>query len=141
MALCNHLKDIANGTTYKTAFDWTAFIIAIIPPACIPVALLPVLNILIGELFPTKIRNISVGIVKVSTYVASYANMTFYPIISSAGYFRELMLGYGVVSVFMATWAIITVKKTDNMSLVEIEKSFMRNQVDYKSTETGRTPF
>ena len=79
------------------------------------------------------------GIVKASIYVATYANMTFYPIVSSAGYFRELMLGYGVVSAFMAVWAIITVKKTDNMSLVEIEKSFMKNQVNYKSTEIGRT--
>ena len=81
------------------------------------------------------------GIVKASIYVATYANMTFYPIVSSAGYFRELMLGYGVVSAFMAVWAIINMKKTDNMSLVEIEKSFMRNQADYKSTETGRTQF
>ena len=141
MALCNHLKDIVNGTLYETAFDWTTLIIAIIPPACIPIALLPVLNILTGELFPTDIRNISVGIVKASIYVATYANMTFYPIVSSAGYFRELMLGYGVVSAFMAVWAIINMRKTDNMSLVEIEKSFMRNQADYKSTETGRTQF
>ena len=105
------------------------------PPACISIGLLPVLNILTGELFPTEIRNISVGIVKAVTYVAVYANMMAYPMVSSANAFRELMFGYGAIAAFMAVWAIMTVKETDNMSLVEIEKLFTKDQVDYKTIE------
>ena len=135
VGVCNQLKDTFDGSPFEAAFDWLSLIIAIMPPACIPIGLLPVLNILTGELFPTEISNISVGIVKAVTYVAAYANMMAYPMVSSANAFRELMFGYGAIAAFMAVWAIMTVKETDNMSLVEIEKLFTKDQVDYKTME------
>ena len=97
------------------------------------------LNILTGELFPTEIRSISVGIVKASTYVAAYVNMTVYPLASGAGVFKELMFGYGAVATFMAAWAIVTVKDTDDLSLVEIEKLFIRDQDDFEADEGEKT--
>ena len=80
-----------------------------------------------------QVNLISVGIVKALTYVAAYANMTVYPIASGAGVFKELMFGYGAVATFMAVWAIITVKETDDLSLVEIEKMFTPDQDDSES--------
>ena len=104
----------------------------IIPQVCVAV-LIPVLNILAAELFPTEIRSISVGIVKALNNVASLVNMTIYPIVSGANAFQELMFGYGAVAIFMALWAIITVKETDNMSLMEIEKLYKKDEVNYKT--------
>ena len=43
------------------------------------------------------------------------------------------MFGYGAVATFMAVWAIITVKETDDLSLVEIEKLFTTDQDDSES--------
>ena len=142
MGVCSQLKDRFYGTPFETAFDWLSLVIATIPPACIPIGLLPVLNILTSELFPTEIRNISVGIVKAVTYVAAYINMTAYPLIlSSANGFLELMLGYGAIAAFMTVWAIITVTETDNMSLVEIEGLYKKEIVDYKTVKTEMTCF
>lgn len=93
----------------------------------------PVLNILSAELFPTEIRSISVGIVKALNNVASSVSMTIYPIVSGADAFPELMFGYGAVAIFMALWAIITVKDTDNMSLIEIEKLYKKDEIDYRT--------
>ena len=139
VGFCNHFKGAVDGSSFETTFHWISFIVAIIPPACIPIGLLPVLNILTGELFPTEIRSISVGIVKASTYVAAYANMTVYPIASGAGVFQELMFGYGAVATFMAVWAIITLKETDNLSLVEIEKLFTRDKADNTHDKEEKT--
>ena len=142
VGVCNKSKGSFDGSLFETAFYWLSLIIATIPPACIPIGLLPALNILTGELFPTEIRNISVGIVKAVTYVAAYINMTVYPLISSsADSFFELMLGYGAISAFMALWAIITVKDTDHLSLVEIERLYKNDEVDYKTLNTETTGF
>ena len=124
VGICNQFKDATNGSQFETAMDWSCLIIAIIPSACESLCILPVLNILLGELFPTDIRSISVGIVMAVTNMACYGNMMAYPMASNNNAFSELMFVYGVVAAFMTVWAIATVKDTDNMSLVEIEKLF-----------------
>ena len=71
VGVCNQLKDSFDGCSFEIAMGWVSLIIAIIPAACVPLGLQTVMNILLGELFPTDIRNISVGIVKAVAYVAA----------------------------------------------------------------------
>ena len=139
VGICYHLKDIVDGSPFERTFDWISLIMAIIPLACMPIGLVPVLDILTAELFPTEIRSISVGIVKASSYVAAYANMTAYPFASNTNSFPKLMFGYGATSIFMAVWAIFTVQETDNMSLVEIQKLLSKVQVHYKTYDTEQS--
>ena len=126
VGICNKLKDGTDESPSETTMDWLYLIIAVIPLACESLGIIPVLSILLGELFPTDIRSISVGIVRAVAYTISYCNMMVYPIVSGAGAFSEMMFGYGAISAFMTAWAIFTVKETDNMSLVEIENSFRK---------------
>ena len=105
---------------------WLPLIIALIPSACESLGIISVKNILLSELFPTDIRNTSVGIVEAMANLAFYCSMMIYPLASGAGAFFELMLGYGAISAFMTVWAILTIKHTDNLSLVEIENSFKK---------------
>ena len=135
--MCNHLKDAFEGSPFESAIAWFSLIIAILPAACIPLGLKTVLNILLGELFPTDIRSISVGIVKAVGYVAGYANMMAYPMVSNANAFQELMFGYGALAAFMTMWAIITVKETDSMSLVEIEELYKGGQNKFSRLQNG----
>ena len=142
MATCNKLKEAADGSPFEnTVMDWLPLVIALIPSASESLGIISVKNILLSELFPTDIRNISVGIVEALAYVALYCNMMVYPIASGASAFFELMLGYGVISAFMTVWAIFTIQDTDNMSLVEIENSFRKgkaqNNADMGSRATG----
>ena len=135
MASCNKLKEAADGSPFEnTMMNWLPLFIALIPSASESLGIISVKNILLSELFPTDIRNISVGIVEALAYVALYCNMMVYPIASGASAFFELMLGYAAISAFMTVWAIFTVAETDNMSLVEIENSF-RNGKAHNNTE------
>ena len=125
MASCSKLKEVADDSPFEnTVMEWLPLVIALIPSASESLGIISVKNILLSELFPTDIRNISVGIVGALANVAVYCSMMVYPIASGAGAFFELMLGYAGVSAFMTVWAIFTVEETDNMSLVEIENSF-----------------
>ena len=135
--MCNQLKDAFEGSPYESAISWFPLIIAILPAACIPLGLKTVLNILLSELFPTDIRSISVGIVKAVGYVAGYANMMAYPMVSNANAFHKLMFGYGALAAFMTMWAIITVKETDCMSLVEIEELYKRGQNKFRRLQNS----
>ena len=130
MASCNKLKEAADGSPFEnTMINLLPLFIALIPSASESLGIISVKNILLSELFPTDIRNTSVGIVEALAYVALYCNMMVYPIASGASAFFELMLGYAAISAFMTVWAIFTVKETDNMSLVEIENSFRNEKV------------
>ena len=131
------MKNSLYGGQFDTAMNWFTLIIAILPAACVPLGIQTVLNLLLGELFPTDIRSISVGIVKAVAYVAGYANMMIYPMVSGANAFSELMFVYGAIAAFMTVWAMITVKETDNMSLVEIEKLFKRGQGSFRKIKNS----
>ena len=123
------MKDTTDESTFETTMNWLHLIIAVIPSASESLGILTIMNILLAELFPTDIRSISVGIVRAVAYMANYGNMMAYPMVSGANAFGELMFGYGAVSAFMTVWAIVTVKETDAMSLVEIENSFKKQKI------------
>ena len=133
MGICSKLKEAADESPLKTTTDWLPLIIALIPSAIESLGIISVQNILLSELFPTDIRNISVGVVGAVANIATYCSMMVYPIASGAGAFFELMLAYGAISTFMTVWAIFTVKDTDNMSLVEIENSFKESRASKDS--------
>ena len=78
------------------------------------------------------------GIVEAMTNVAVYCSMMVYPIVSGAGAFFELMLGYGIISAFMTVWAMLTVQDTDNMSLVEIENSLRKGEAQKNADKDSR---
>ena len=87
VGICSKLKDAADGTPFKTAVDFLYLIIALIPPACESLGILPIQNILLAELFPTDIRSISVGVVRAVAYLAGYCNMMAGQI---ASHFRDV---------------------------------------------------
>ena len=122
--MCGQLKSAIHGSQHKSAMNWLYLLIALIPTAIESLGIYPVLNIILAELFPTDIRDISVGIVMGMTFVVGNVNMMAYPMASNNDAFSELMFIYGVAAAFMTVWAIATVKDTDNMTLVEIEKLF-----------------
>ena len=124
MGICNRLKDLTIGSPTEVLMDWSYFVVALIPAASASLGIFPVLTIVVAEIFPTDIRSIAVGIVMAMSYLAAYCSMMTYPIVSGAGAFHELMFVYGAISVFMTVWAIFTLKETDHLSLVEIERMF-----------------
>ena len=124
MGICNRLKDLTIGSPTEVLMDWSYFVVALIPAASASIGIFPVLTIVVAEIFPTDIRSIAVGIVMAMSYLAAYCSMMTYPIVSGAHAFHELMFVYGAISVFMTVWAIFSLKETDQLSLVEIERMF-----------------
>ena len=123
---------IGQHTTDTSALSWCILIISMVPPACISLGLNSILHILKGELFPTEIRAVSAGIVSVTSHIPVVINMVTFPVITSAGLLHLAMYVYSSFCLFMAMWAIITIKNTDDMSLVEVEELYKKERRGWK---------
>ena len=91
------------------------------------IGLIPTLNVLCGELFPTKIRATSNGIVMATTYISFMVNLKIYPIAVAAFAFHYVMYFYAAMMAFMVVWGGITIKYTDKLSLTEIQDMHKKN--------------
>ena len=85
---------------------------------------MPVLHIIKGEIFPTEIRTLAVGIVMATNHIPLIINMVVFPMATSGGFFHIACYVFAVCTLFMAFWAMITIKETDGMSLVEVEELY-----------------
>ena len=91
--------------------------------------LIPALNLLNGELFPTKIRATSSGIVLASSYIALMGNYKVYPILIETFGLHHLMYLYAVITAFMVIWGGLKIKDTDKLSLTEIQDMHKKTDV------------
>ena len=85
---------------------------------------MPVLHIIKGEIFPTEIRTVSVGIVMATNHIPLIINMLVFPMATSSGLFHIICYVYASFTLIMGVWAMITIKETDGMSLVEVEELY-----------------
>ena len=95
-----------------------------IPLVCISLGLIPVLHIIKGEIFPTEVRTVSVGLVMATNHIPLIINMVIFPMATSNGLLHIASYVYSIFTLFMAIWAKMTIKETDGMSLVEVEELY-----------------
>ena len=93
------------------------------------IGLIPTINVLCGELFPTKIRATANGIVMATTYIAFMVNLKIYPIAVAAFAFHYVMYFYAAMMAFMVVWGGLTIKYTDKLSLTEIQDMHKKTNV------------
>ena len=100
--------------------DWIPLLGFFIVTACHSVVM-GIILVLLGELFPTDIRTISIGIVTgVETLTLAFATEIF-PVLLEWLHFYGLNFYYAAVCLLMTIWGMMTIKDIDHLSLVEIE--------------------
>ena len=100
--------------------DWVPLTGFFIVTACHPL-IIGIFLILVGEVFPTNIRSVSIGIVHaLQCLVLAFATKAF-PLLLEWLDFYGLNYYYSALSVAMTIWGMVTIKDIDRLSLVEIE--------------------
>ena len=79
---------------------------------------------LIGEIFPTDIRAVSIGVVRGLQYLVLALATEMFPILSELFNFYGLNYYYAAFALLLTVWGIATIKDIDNLSLVEIEQIY-----------------
>ena len=87
-------------------------------------SILPILYTLLGELFPTEIRALGVGLVQSSFFMTSaiivktYPDFKYYIGLSGVLYF------YALMGLFNSFWGYLTIPDNRSKTLIEVEKSY-----------------
>ena len=83
--------------------------------------IVPILGVLTGELFPTEIRATASGLSMSIAMIACMANYKFFPMAVESLGFHHVVYFYAIITALLAAWGFITIKNTDELSLVEIQ--------------------
>ena len=86
--------------------------------------ILGIILILIGELFPTDIRTVSIGIVRGLVSLVLAFSTKLFPILSEKLHFYGLNYYYAAFALVLTIWGMVTIKDIDRLSLVEIERIY-----------------
>ena len=105
--------------------EWVPLFGFIVITICLPIVL-GIILILIGELFPTDIRTVSMGVVRAMQYLALALSTKLFPVLSDLLYFHGLNYYYAAFALTLTIWGMATIKDIDQMSLVEIEQIYDR---------------
>ena len=103
--------------------SWVPLVCFITITLCHPL-ILGVILILIGELFPTDIRTVSIGVVRGFQYLALALATKLFPILSQRLHFYGLNYYYTVLALALTVWGMAMIKDIDHLSLVEIEQIY-----------------
>ena len=104
---------------------WVPLFGFIIITICLPI-ILGIILILIGELFPTDIRTVSIGVVRGMQYLALALATKLFPILAESLKFYGLNYYYAAFALALTIWGLTTIKNIDQLSLVEIEQIYDR---------------
>ena len=126
VAIHSHLLEaLSPNPQWLLKLDWVPLFGFIVITICLPIVL-GIILILIGELFPTDIRTVSMGVVRGMQYLALALSTKLFPVLSELLYFHGLNYYYAAFALTLTIWGMATIKDIDQMSLVEIEQIYDR---------------
>ena len=107
-------------------FNWTPLVSFILIYGVRTIALAPIQNILMSELFPSEIRTLSVGIVQSFEIGVGAVMVKMYPTMKATMGMSALCYFYSAAALFNTVWAFFTIPDNRSKTLVEIEKGYGR---------------
>ena len=116
-----HLSEIISPTSDELLDKgWIPLCGLIVVTLCHPL-IYGVILTLIGEIFPTDIRTVSIGVVRGLQYLALAFATEMFPILSEQFNFYGLNYYYAAFALLLTVWGMATIKDIDTLSLTEIE--------------------
>merc|ERR1712062_483331 len=104
---------------YLKMFSWIPLIMCIVPMIMRSVGILPVLQLLLGELFPTDIRSQSIGFVLASFCASAALNVKSFPQLKHYLGLHGIFFFYGAIGFVTLLWGLKTIPDNRGKSLVK----------------------
>ena len=117
--------------------DWVPLFGSIILTICHPI-IMAVIVVLLGELFPTDIRTVSIGIVRGLQYLVLAFATKMYPILLEFLHLYGLNYYYTAVGLLFTIWGMVIIKDIDQLSLVEIERIYDKRVEKPEGAKIGK---
>ena len=138
MSIQSHLLEVFSPTPqWVMNKEWVPLLGFFIITACYPM-LLGIIHVLMGEIFPTNIRSVSIGIVHGVGYLALAFSTESFPYLEQWLNSYVLNYYYAGVALALTLWSMLTMKNIDSLNLIEIEQMYGSKMEKSKAVIGGK---
>ena len=114
---------------------WIPMVMFILQFCVRSIAIMPVLYSLLGELFPTDIRSLSVGIIQSLEFGSAALIVKMYPDMKHAMGMYGICYFYASLGFLNSFWGFCTIPDNRTKSLIEIEEAYQNAPLIVKRTK------
>ena len=118
---------------YLKIFDWVPFAMILVQFFLRSVTVQPVLYTLLGELFPTDIRTLAVGIVQSSFFASAFIIVKTFPDLKSLIGLHGVCYLYASLGLINTFWSLCTIPDNRGLSLIRVEESYQSQEEEQQS--------
>ena len=137
VSIHSHLLDALSPTPeWLMNKGWVPLLGFFTVTACHPV-LLGIILVLLGELFPTDMRTVSIGTVNGLQYLVFAFATKVFPYLEEWFHFYGLNYYYAAFALALTLWGMVTIKDIDELSLVEIERIYGTRRKQSEGSSNG----
>ena len=115
---------------YLDTFSWIPLFSLIISVIVRSIGMLPVIYLVMSEVFPTEIRTQSIGICESFAVASGTFCIKYFPEMKNGLGLHGLFLFYGATGVVACLWGLVSIPDNRGKSLIKVEEMYeeKRNQ-------------
>ena len=113
---------------YLDTFSWIPLFSLIITVIVRSIAILPVIYLVMSEIFPTEIRTQSIGICESFSVASSTFNLKFFPEMKNGLGLHGLFFFYAATGIVASLWGLLSITDNRGKSLAKIEEMFEKKR-------------
>jgi MFS family permease len=124
LATFSYLKTGDASTENLEEFGWLPIVFVTCAISTYAIGVFPVLHLLMGELFPSDIRSLAIGITLSLGLCISTVNILIYPYLIENLQFHGTFYLYAVMAFMAMLWGMFTIPDNRGLSLAKVEAKF-----------------
>jgi MFS family permease len=124
IATFSYLKTGNSGNENLEEFGWLPIVFVTCIVGANTIGVFPVLQLLMGEVFPSDIRSLAIGLTFSAELCISTANILIYPYLIDSFQFHGTFYFYAVIAFITMLWGMFTIPDNRGLSLAKVEANF-----------------
>ena len=124
IAMYYHAYNLYPNSNYVMQVNWIPLVMFIVQFCIRTITIIPVLYSLLGELYPTEIRTLAVGITQSLEFGSGAIIVKLYPDMKYFMGLHGVCYLYASIGFFNSIWGYFTIPDNRSKTLVEIEEAY-----------------
>jgi MFS family permease len=128
LATFSYLKTSNTSNENLEEFGWLPIVFVTCLISADAIGVYPILQILMGEIFPSDIRSLAIGITLSLGLCISTVNILIYPYLIEKLQFHGTFYLYTVIAFMTMLWGMFNIPDNRGLSLAKVEAKFLTDK-------------
>ena len=124
IALFYHYSQAHPDDAFTKNFGWLPVALVVSIFMCHSIGFLPLINLLLAELYPTDIRTVATGLTLAITMGLGSAVVKIFPTIKAAMGMGNMFFTFAAASLMLAIWGAVFIPENKGLSLAKVEERY-----------------